>query len=235
MNIKRDEVPFGSIIEHCSVPGTLALTFDDGPHIYTPHILDLLDQYGAKATFFVNGDNFGRGFINDTSTPWPDVMHRMVDSGHQIGSHTWDHVADLSNVDAVTLRSEMDKLEIALVDVLGFYPTYMRPPSASCNAGCQSELGDMGYHVVNFDVDTKDYEHDTPDNIRIAMDMFATAVTGDPASSSYLVLSHDVHENTAHSLVEFMLQTTRARGYTAVTVGDCLGDVRENWYRIDGE
>ncbi|KAH8895470.1 polysaccharide deacetylase [Thozetella sp. PMI_491] len=230
--VKRDSaVPFGPIIEHCTVPGTVALTFDDGPYIYTSHVLDLLDQYGAKATFFVNGDNYGRGLIDDPATAWPDILRRMVNSNHQIGSHTWDHVADLSTTDAATRQDEMKKLEVALTNVLGHYPTYMRPPFASCNDVCQADMATMGYHVINFDVDTKDYEHDTPDDIHVAMDTFANAVTGDPATSSYLVLSHDVHENTANSLVEFELQTLQQRGFKAVTVGECLGDDAANWYR----
>ena len=226
-------IPYGAIIDHCHVPGTVALTFDDGPHIYTRHILDLLDRYAARATFFVNGDNFGRGFINDHSTPWPDTLLRMLQTGHQVGSHTWDHYADLSHATPYERREEMERLETALAEVMGFYPTYMRPPYGSCEAACQEDLGEMGYHVVNWDVDTKDYAHNDPDSIRDAEDIFAAAVTGDPSTSSYLVLSHDVHQNTAYSLVEFMLQTLYDKGFKAVTVGECLGDEPYNWYRRD--
>ncbi len=91
----------------------------------------------------------------------------------------------------------------------------------------------MGYHVVNWDVDTKDYANNSPDMIYAAEDNFAGAVAGDPRISSYLVLSHDVHENTAYRLVEFMLQTVQERGFRAVTVGDCLGDEPQNWYRTE--
>lgn len=76
----------------------VALTFDDGPSIFTPRVLDLLDQYHARATFFVNGDNFARGHIDDRATQWPDILRRMHRSGHQIGSHTWSH-ADLTYLD----------------------------------------------------------------------------------------------------------------------------------------
>ena len=47
-------------IYDCNIAGTMALTFDDGPFIYTSHILDLLDQYKAKATFFITGVNNGK-------------------------------------------------------------------------------------------------------------------------------------------------------------------------------
>lgn len=49
-------------IYDCLVAGDMALTFDDGPANYTSHILDLLDQYNAKATFFITGNNNGTNF-----------------------------------------------------------------------------------------------------------------------------------------------------------------------------
>lgn len=48
-------------------------------------------------------------------------------------------------------REEMIKAEIALTKVLGFFPTYMRPPFNACGAKCQAEMGVLGYHVVSFD------------------------------------------------------------------------------------
>jgi hypothetical protein len=89
----------GPVINHCYLPGLIALTFDDGPSMFTPHVLDLLNRYHARATFFVNGDNFARGHIDDRATSWPDMVRRMHLAGHQIGSHTWSH-ADLSVADS---------------------------------------------------------------------------------------------------------------------------------------
>jgi peptidoglycan/xylan/chitin deacetylase (PgdA/CDA1 family) len=50
---KLGSIPYGADIYSCATPGTVALTFDDGPWIYTSELLDLLNQYNAKATFFV--------------------------------------------------------------------------------------------------------------------------------------------------------------------------------------
>jgi peptidoglycan/xylan/chitin deacetylase (PgdA/CDA1 family) len=111
-NLTTRAVPSGAIIEHCTVPGVVALTFDDGPFIYTSHILDLLDEYGAKATFFINGENWSRG-VGDSSTPWPDILRRMDLSGHQIGSHTWSH-ADLSSADSPLREFQVYELEKTL-------------------------------------------------------------------------------------------------------------------------
>lgn len=221
-------VPRGVIIEHCTVPGVVALTFDDGPYIHTSRVLDFLDEYGAKATFFVNGENWSRG-ISDFSTPWPELLRRMDRSGHQIGSHTWSH-ADLSAVNSETREFQIYELEKALFYVIGKAPTYLRPPYASCSQECLYDTERLGYHVVNFDVDTKDYLHQTTGDIGAAMDTFSRALDAQRWGNSFLVLSHDSLQHTAESLVPHMLMEIQQRGLRAVTVGECLGDPEENWY-----
>jgi hypothetical protein len=71
----------------CSVPGTVALTFDDGPFNFTSHVLDVLAAYGARATFFITGNNLGKGRIDIEESGWPDLLRRMHFEGHQIGLH----------------------------------------------------------------------------------------------------------------------------------------------------
>ncbi|AEO69652.1 carbohydrate esterase family 4 protein [Thermothielavioides terrestris NRRL 8126] len=225
----QSAVPVGVIINHCTVPGVVALTFDDGPFVYTSRVLDHLDQYGARATFFVNGENWSRG-IADPSTPWPEILRRIDRSGHQIGSHTWSH-ADLSAASPQARQYQVHQLDTALRVVLGKSPTYLRPPYASCSSECLSDLERMGYHVVNFDVDPKDYLHNRPDDIASAMENFSRALDGGGWGNSFLVLSHDSLRQTAEALVPHMLEEIQHRGYRAVTVGECLGDPPENWYR----
>jgi peptidoglycan/xylan/chitin deacetylase (PgdA/CDA1 family) len=79
------QVPVGTIITRCTVPGTVALTFDDGPHPNTDEVLNHLRNANMRATFFVNGDNFN--YILDQ--PGRDRINRMIREGHQIGSHTY--------------------------------------------------------------------------------------------------------------------------------------------------
>jgi peptidoglycan/xylan/chitin deacetylase (PgdA/CDA1 family) len=79
---QRQSIPVGQVIFSCTQPGTMALTFDDGPFAYTSQVLDKLDAAGAKGTFFVNGRNYG------SITDYAGVVQRMVNSGHQVGSHT---------------------------------------------------------------------------------------------------------------------------------------------------
>ena len=96
----------------------IALTFDDGPHpIYTPQTLDVLAKYGIRATFFVLGQMIERS---------PDVLRRMIDEGHEIGVHGYDHTHD--GLGEQTLRT----LDI-LAD-FGVSPTIFRPPGGRLSA-----------------------------------------------------------------------------------------------------
>lgn len=81
-NTSLSLVPIGAVINHCTVPGTIALTFDDGPYIYTARMLDTLAAHGAIATFFLNGVN--KGSIDG----FPELVQRALAEGHQLGSHT---------------------------------------------------------------------------------------------------------------------------------------------------
>lgn len=74
----------GAGITQCKNPGTVALTFDDGPYNYTSHVLDVLASYGAKATFFITGNNLGKGQIDVEETGWPAIIRRMHADGHQV-------------------------------------------------------------------------------------------------------------------------------------------------------
>ncbi|RDW88837.1 carbohydrate esterase family 4 protein [Coleophoma cylindrospora] len=233
---KLGSVLYGSDgIYDCVQPGTMALTFDDGPFIYTSHILDLLKQYNASATFFITGNNNGKGEIDNSSLPWPALIKRMYAEGHQVASHTWSH-PDLCNITSEQRKNEMYKNEMALRNILGVIPTYMRPPYSSCTAqcGCDADLADLGYHVTYFDLDTQDYLNDSPTLIQNSKNIFDTALAGKSSTTDdFLVISHDIHNQTSQVLVEYMLQGIQSRGYTPVTVGTCLGDPKENWYRTD--
>lgn len=146
-------MPYGQGIFACKEPGTVAITYDDGPYVYTDGVLDLFKEKNFKATFFVTGVNIGKGAIDDPSTPWPAVIKRMDDEGHQIASHTWSH-QDLSAITQEQRIDQMVKLEMALSNIIGKFPTYMRPPYSSCNGACETDMKALGYVISYFDLDT---------------------------------------------------------------------------------
>ncbi|KAI1845686.1 hypothetical protein JX266_008297 [Neoarthrinium moseri] len=233
---KLSSVAYGGAgIYSCVDEGVVAITYDDGPSGYTNDLLDLLAKYNAKATFFITGNNNGKGEIDNSSLAWPTVIKRQHSDGHQIASHTWSH-ADLSNITSAQRKNEMVKNEMALRNILGFIPTYMRPPYSSCTAesGCQSDLADLGYHIIYFDLDTQDYLHTTPDLIQTSKDIVDDFFEGkDAGTFDALSIAHDIHYQTVYNLTEYMLKEITSQGYRGVTVGECLGDPVENWYIAD--
>ncbi|RAH69126.1 chitin deacetylase CDA6 [Aspergillus aculeatinus CBS 121060] len=224
-----------NIIRSCTVPGTVALTFDDGPKEFTKDLLDLLDRYEAKATFFITGNNNAKGQIDSPGMPWAGLIRRMHESGHQLASHTWSH-QDLSKISRSQRRIQLLWNEAALRNILGFFPTYMRPPYSSCTAesGCLADMGELGYHIILYDIDTEDYKHDSPTEIQRSKDIFDSSLDARTAfDRPWLVIAHDVHEQTVHNLTEHMLKKLTAEGFRPVTVGECLGDPPKYWYRED--
>lgn len=235
---KVGSVPYGGAgIYNCITPGTVALTYDDGPQkTFTAHILDLMKTYNAKATFFITGNNINKGQI-DITQEYIDVIKRMDAEGHQIASHTWTHL-DLSAVSSLDRKNQMWKNEMALRNIVGKIPTYMRPPYSSCTGACQTDMAALGYHVTYFDVDTDDYNQDSASEIQNSKDWFKGNITANGATAAggakWLDIQHDIHEQTANNLTEFMLKTLTDLGYKGVTVGECLGDPVANWYRTAG-
>ncbi|KAH6647325.1 hypothetical protein BKA67DRAFT_384114 [Truncatella angustata] len=219
---RQSAVPVGSIITSCTVSGTFALTFDDGPFAYTAELLDILANNGVKATFFLNGQNWGS--IYDYTAQ----VQRMINDGHQVGSHTWSH-ADLATLDAAGITSQMTQLETALTSIIGKVPTYMRPPYFSTNSLALQTLGNLGYHVINANIDTLDYNHDDA-TIDVAFQNFQSGLN----AGGTISLMHDVHAQTVHVLIQESINAVKARGLTPVTVGTCLGDAAANWYRQAG-
>ncbi|KAJ5477286.1 peptidoglycan-N-acetylglucosamine deacetylase [Penicillium diatomitis] len=218
--LSRDEpqLPYGQVIDRCTVPGTIAFAFDDGPYIYTEHVLDLLADAGMSATFFLCGD--WEGNIYDFS----HVVNRTLSEGHQIGSHS--HY-NLTTVPYQTILKEMYALEKAFSDILGFVPTYTRTPWMHVNELVLSALADLQYHVIGASILTDDKANNSPDRTERSAEMFREGLE----QGGSISLAHETQRYTAESLVEKMIEEVEKRGLKAVTVGECLGHPQELWYR----
>ncbi|KAM3081469.1 hypothetical protein ACMFMG_004931 [Clarireedia jacksonii] len=225
------DVPYGGAgIYDCVNPGDIAFTFDDGPYLYTNDLLDKLAAYNAKATFMITGNNLGKGAI-DTTAQWSTVIKRMTSEGHQIASHTWSH-QNLTDLDPTTFNKQIVYNEMAFRNILGYFPTYMRPPYSECNSTCGDILSTLGYHVIYFDIDTAGYLNDSPTLIQNSKNIWDAAINGtNPATDSWLEIEHDIHYQTVYNLTDYILASMYKLGYKSVTVGECLGDPSANWYR----
>ncbi|KAF9341268.1 hypothetical protein BGZ91_009901 [Linnemannia elongata] len=198
-----------TIITRCTAPGTIALTYDDGPFKYTDELLDILKAKGAKATFFINGDNNAR--LED----YDGVVKRAYREGHQIASHTWSH-KDLSKMDARHVRKEMTDLDNAIKALIGVKPRYMRPPFGSLSITARRTLGAMGYNVVMWDIDTNDWRH--PNDIDKSLRPIRKAINrGYKEKGGHNILMHDIIEKTATMLTPRAIDLIKAKRFKMST------------------
>ena len=100
------------------------LTFDDGPSANTDRILEILDRYGVKATFFV---------IGKTGAVDQERMRKIVNAGHTIGMHSWSHSYNKIYASVEDFLEEFNKLYEWIHEVTGVYPTVFRFPGGSIN------------------------------------------------------------------------------------------------------
>ncbi|KAG0335376.1 chitin deacetylase [Podila humilis] len=212
------------VITACTVPNSFAVTFDDGPGTFTHELLDYLDLRQIKVTFFVNGDNYN----NILAPEFSSVVNRTFHSGHQIGSHTWSH-ADLAVASEAVLETEMTKLDNALKTITGKRPVYMRPPYGNISPTALAYLGEKGYKVINWNVDTNDWQH--PMDYKTSMMAYKGALQNiDFKSRTYISLQHDAEDNTARTLSKLAIEYVLDKGMNIMPVGTCLGDTT-GWYR----
>jgi len=223
-------VPYGQIITSCeSGSRHIALTYDDGPFTYTNDMLDLLAAYNFKATFFVTGVNLAKGEIDDEAKPWPSMIRRALAEGHQIAHHSWSH-ADLDATTGLRREEEIIKNEMALRNVMGKFPTYLRPPYGICGPSCLSVMDTFGYHVVNYDMNTNDWRYTTPETQQTAKDI-VKGFLDSTTVPDYLSLFHEIHWQTVFNLSVYTFDLMVANNWQSTTVGACLNDPPENWYR----
>lgn len=121
------------------------LTFDDGPHPeVTPQVLDLLDKYHARATFFMLGSNVER---------YPQLMRRIMEAGHSVGNHTWSHPDGWRTAQKEYLENV--NRSAALIPSQLF-----RPPYGRLKPGQLRALRREGYNIIMWSFLTGDFRSD---------------------------------------------------------------------------
>lgn len=127
----------------------VSLTFDDGPDpASTPQILDILDRYGVKATFFVVGQQVARH---------PGLAREIVARGHAIANHTWSH-ANLAGLSDAQIVSQVHRTSDAVVAATGRRPTCVRPPYGAANSRVVSRVASTAHLTVTWTVDPFDWK-----------------------------------------------------------------------------
>ena len=139
---------FGQVISRGNTgENNVALTFDDGPSDFTTvKILDLLDQYNVKATFFVTGVN---------AVQFPGLIHDIIRRGHSVGNHSYSHDPFVMIKSYHTLFREVEEAKRVL-QKMGINALAFRPPVGIVNPKLPSVLEKLGLFCVTFSCRARD-------------------------------------------------------------------------------
>ena len=184
----------------------IALTFDDGPGPYTAQLLDILDQYGAKATFFLIGSKV---------SSQANVVRSIHVRGHQLGNHSWSH-PELPKLPVDQIAGEIDRTNDAIKQATGVTPAILRPPYGAVNGVVLEQLRLRGMSSILWSVDTRDWADRNSDIV------CSRAVAG--ARPGAIILMHDIHQ-TSVGAVPCILSALKQQGYSFVTVQGLLGNM----------
>ncbi|KAG8916725.1 Carbohydrate esterase 4 protein, partial [Tulasnella sp. 408] len=201
-----------SVYYNCTVPNTVAITFDDGPYTWTNEIVDTLARYNAKATFFFNGNNYECIYSPENEAR----LKYAFAAGHQMASHTWAHL-DWTTLSPQRLLSEMTLLDDALIKMLGVKPAFVRPPFGKFNEASRDVAAYNGESIVIWDFDSGDSQGSSAQKMETDYQNLAAQKPG-----NILTLNHETYEATAHRILPFALSALQAQGYSFVTVAECL-------------
>ncbi len=192
----------------------VALTFDDGPSpAWTPKILDALKEAGVKATFFMLGDHVAR---------YPEVARRVAQEGHEIGNHSYDHHV-LIYYKPEELEKEIKDTEKVIKEVTGETTRYFRPPKAWLTEKEKEEIKGMGYRVVLWSLNSKDWV--TFDDKYIIRYIVRNIRPGD------IILFHDSggvfgteggNRKETVKTIPRLVEKLKEKGYRFVTISELL-------------
>ncbi len=178
----------------------VAITFDDGPGLYTSDLIDRLNERDVKATFFIVGSN---------AEYYPDVIKKAAESGHQIGNHSYDHSL-LTKLSADEIQNEIDSTNRLLKQADGNDTHYLRPPYGEYNSDVASAANSP---MVYWSVDTEDWK--TLDSQAVYDSIMNNVYDG------AIILCHDIYDTSCDGAI-MAIDALKADGWTFVTVEELL-------------
>lgn len=176
----------------------IALTFDDGPNYNTSKVIDVLNKYDIKATFFVLGSRA----INNK-----DILKKMADSGMEIGNHTYNHLL-LTKYDENKIRSEIDDTSEVIYSATKKRPKLLRPSYGSVNNKIK-KVANMP--IIIWDIDTLDWKYHN--SKRITSRVVNKVRDGD------IILMHDIYSASLNALSN-IIPILQDNGYEFVTIDE---------------
>lgn len=179
----------------------VALTYDDGPYTaVTNQILDTLEEYNGRATFFVVGSRV---------STYKDCIKREAKLGCEIGNHTYNHTI-LTSVSASTIKSEIKKTNDAVKKITGQAPTIVRTPGGAVNSTVKANVK---YPMFNWSVDTLDWKYRNSSSV-------VSSIKSNVRDGS-IILMHDLYGSTGNATEQIVPWLVK-KGYQLVTVSELM-------------
>lgn len=200
---------------------TVALTFDDSEssvNLYA--VLKILEQNNIKATFFITGKG---------AAQHPDLVKAVSEAGHEIGSHSYSHVA-YTSLSYSQIQSDLSKADETITNITGkSAKPLFRPPYGYSNASVLKAVGDAGYtKTVTWNIDTKDWSGASASYI------YNTVINNISPGSIILMHCNAGAVNTKYAL-QNIIDKLRANGYNFTTVSSLLAGMSDGWHFDSGK
>ncbi len=178
------------------------LTFDDGPSTNTIKILDILDEYDVKATFFVTGQN-----ADDNE----DLYREIVKRGHTLGMHSYSHVYSDIYRSRESFAKDFNKIRDYLTDTTGVTPVYYRFPGGSSNTVSKTDMKELCEYVEENGATYLDWNISSGDatNPQISVNRLVNnCMSAIPNHMTAVILFHDAagKDNTVKALPQIIEQ-----------------------------
>lgn len=179
----------------------VCFTFDDGPYApVTNKILDVLEKYNGRATFFVVGDR---------AATYSDEIERASKMGCEIGTHTYSHV-NLNTLSVPEMQEEIRKSCDAISKYSGKKVKVLRPPEGAAN---ETVKANVNMPMVLWSVDSRDWDYRNVDRD------YQTVM--DNVFDGSIVLMHDLYPATADAVARIIPELAK-QGYKFVTFSELM-------------
>lgn len=202
---------FGSyFLEGYNNEKLIALTFDDGPSLYTDKILDVLAQANIKASFFWQGSRL---------TQFKTIIERAQLAGHTIANHSWNHPHSAKFSTQKLWNEQVLKTNNEMYKQLGITPRFYRPPYGEVSDEQILFLEAQGMKVILWSVDSRDWNPETNSKSHIVDEIITHQHT------EMITLMHDSggnRQNTVDALPE-IIEHYKNQGYRFVNLQTLLG------------
>ncbi|MCP3740534.1 polysaccharide deacetylase family protein [Rossellomorea sp. BNER] len=181
---------------------TVYITFDDGPNENTKSILNLLNKYGAKATFFMLEPNMRK---------FPEAVTAMVENGHAVGLHGVSHNQDIIYESSQSVVGEMTKAQTTLEKITGIHSDLIRVPYGSVphmKPSYFDAVDQKGFKLWDWNIDSEDWKFHSGEFVQKVMDQLKDfPYQNEPK----VVLLHE--KSTSLQYLDSLLQKLSDMGY----------------------